>query len=365
MTDRIQRTGDPAAHGDARHSVVQGPFVRARALSGIEEVAAANGGNARELLAAHGIDLDQLRDPDLPVPGNSVARMFDHAARTLGAPDFGLQLSQYHDISVLGNVALVVLNADDLRGALEAMGRNIRFHNPSARVSVSVDETGDLARYDHDPGIDPGCPRQQSLEMIMGIAYRFLRALTGSDGRGWRVQFRHARGMAASRYRRYFSCPIEFGCPHDRIVFPAPLLDLRIERTNPRLRALAERYLHQLQRHHPVDLRAQVLDLIRSQLPNDGGRIERIATILGLHPKTLQRRLKREGVTFQALADAVRRSLAAEYLVFTFLPLAEVASLVGYSGQTPFIVACRRWFGVTPAAYRAEFLRHGSRWRGP
>ena len=51
--------------------------------------------------------------------------------------------------------------------------------------------------------------------------------------------------------------------------------------------------------------------------------------------------------------------------MFIFLPLAEVASLVGYSSQTPFIVACRRWFGVTPAAYRAEFLRHGSRWRGP
>ena len=364
MAGRTQRHSDPTRQDDARPAAVQGPFVRARALSGIEEVAAANGGSALELLAAQGIDLDQLRDPDLPVPGNSVARMFDHAARTLGAPDFGLQLSAYHDVSILGNVALVVLNADDVHGALAALARYIHFHNPSARVSVSVDETGELARYDHDPGIDPDCPRRQALEMIMGIACRFLRAVTGSDGRDWRVQFRHARGMSATRYRRYFPCPIEFGCRYDRVVFPAPLLELPIERTNPRLRGLAERYLHQLQRHHPVDLRAQVLDLIRSQLPNDGGRIERVAAILGLHPKTLQRRLRQEGVTFQSLADSVRRALAAEYLVFAFLPLAEVASLVGYSSQTPFIVACRRWFGVTPAAYRAEFLRRASRPRG-
>ena len=336
------------------------PSVRARALYGFHEVAARNGGDASSLLAACGIEPSRLDNPDHPVPGNAVAQLFDHAARTLDAPDFGLQLSEYHDASILGTVALLVLNSDTVGAALDAIASNIRFHNPGAKVQVISDADDGLARYDHDPGMAEGLPRRQTIELIYAIVFRFLRTLTGSDGTGWRVQFRHARGMRLQRYRRYFSCPLEFGCARDGILFPSSLLALKIDRADPALRTLAAKYLAQLERRYPSNLEYQVRELIRRQLPNGGGHVARISAILGLHPKTLQRRLRQEHTTFQRIADDVRRSLAAEYLVFSFLPLSEVAALAGYSGQTAFIVSCRRWFGVTPKRYRADFLRRAA-----
>ena len=211
-----------------------------------------------------------------------------------------------------------------------------------------------------------GCStRRQAVELINAIAFKLLRTLTGSDGTGWRVQFRHSRGMRLHRYRRYFPCPIEFGCARDCILFPASLLALKIDRADPTLRAPAAKYLAQLERRYPSNLKYQVRELVRRQLPNGGGHVARISAILGLHPKTLQRRLRHENTTFQRIADEVRRSLAAEYLVFSVLPLSEVAALVGYSGQTAFTVSCRRWFGVTPKRYRAEFLRRAGRRNQP
>jgi AraC-like DNA-binding protein len=336
------------------------PSVRARALYGFHEVATRNGGDATRLLADSGIDPSRLTDPDFPVPGLAVAQLFENAARTLDAPDFGLQLSEFHDASILGTVALVVLNSDTVGAALDAIASNIQFHNPSARVRVTTDATRGIARYEHDPGLGEGAPRRQAIEMIYAIAFRLLCTLTGNDGSDWRVRFRHGRGATLRQYRRHFSCSIEFGRDRDCIEFPSRLLRVDIDRADPNLRALATRYLAQLKRRYPSDLRRQVAELVRRQLPNGGGHVARISAILGLHPKTLQRRLREENTTFERIADEVRRALAEEYLVFSVLPLPEVAALVGYSGQTAFIVACRRWFGVTPKRYRSGFMRRAA-----
>lgn len=333
------------------------PSVRARALYGFHEVATRNGGDPTQLLTDCGIEPSRLTDPDYPVPGLAVARLLETAARTLRAPDFGLQLSEFHDASILGTVALVVINSDTVGAALDAIANNIQFHNPSARVRVTTDPASGFARYEHEPGLGDGMPRQQPIEMIYAIVFRLLCTLTGSDGPDWRVWFRHGRGATLRQYRRFFPCTIEFGRDRDCIEFPSRLLQVEIDRADPSLRALATRYLAQLQRRYPSDLRRQVAELVRRQLPNGGGQVARISTILGLHPKTLQRRLSEENTTFQRIADEVRRALAQEYLVFSILPLPEVAALLGYSGQTAFIVACRRWFGVTPKRYRAGFMR--------
>lgn len=332
------------------------PSVRARALYGFHAVVERNGGDAAKLLLDSGIDPARLRDPDNPVPGVAVARLFETAARVLDVPDFGLQMAEYHDASILGTVAMVVLNSPTLGSALAEIASNIQFHNPSARVRVVTDRQRGIARYEHDPGVADDVPRRQAIEMIYAIVFGMLRTLTGSSGADWRVRFRHRRGATLGKYRRHFSCPIEFGRERDCIEFPSRLLEHAIDHADPNLRALSTRYLAQLQRRYPSDLRGQVAELVRRQLPNGGGHIARIGETLGLHPKTLQRRLKAEGTTFERITDEVRRALAQEYLVFSFLPLSEVAALVGYSGQTAFIVACRRWFGTTPKQYRAQFL---------
>ncbi|MFO1394116.1 MAG: AraC family transcriptional regulator [Steroidobacteraceae bacterium] len=333
------------------------PSVRARALYGFHEVATRNGGDPEQMLNDCGIDPSRLADPDYPVPGLAVARLLEHAAKTLQTPDFGLQLSEFHDASILGTVAMVVLNSDTVGTALDAVASNIQFHNPGARVRVTAYPASGDALYEHEPGLDADGPRRQPIEMIYAIVFRLLCTLTGESGSDWRVRFRHRRGAAPSRYRRYFPCAIEFGHDRDCIEFPARLLRVRIDRADPALRALATRYLAQLQRKYPSDLRRQVAELIRRQLPNGGGKIALISAILGLHPKTLQRRLRDENTSFHRIADDVRRALAQEYLVFSVLPLPEVAALLGYSGQTAFIVACRRWFGATPKRFRSEFIR--------
>ena len=78
-----------------------------------------------------------------------------------------------------------------------------------------------------------------------------------------------------------------------------------------------------------------------------------IAKMLAMHPRTLQRRLEREGTSFTAIRDEVRSQWALRYLRSRPLPTSQVAGLLGFSEQSTFTPFCRRRLGSTPSAILA------------
>ena len=81
--------------------------------------------------------------------------------------------------------------------------------------------------------------------------------------------------------------------------------------------------------------------------------------------RTLQRRLKDEGVTFAALVDEVRPDLARMYLADPKLAIFEVAFLLGYSEPSAFNRAFRRWTGTSPSDFRSKPANGRGRRRRP
>jgi AraC-like DNA-binding protein len=77
-----------------------------------------------------------------------------------------------------------------------------------------------------------------------------------------------------------------------------------------------------------------------------------VADAFSMHERTLQRRLKAEGTSFEAIRDDVRRDLAHGYLAQRNIPLAHVAELLGYAEASAFTRACQRWFGQAPREVR-------------
>ena len=71
-----------------------------------------------------------------------------------------------------------------------------------------------------------------------------------------------------------------------------------------------------------------------------------------LSGRTLQRRLSDRGYSFQTLVDDSRRELAKRLLKETDYPLAEIAFLTGFSEQSAFTRAFKRWAGQTPRSFR-------------
>ena len=106
-----------------------------------------------------------------------------------------------------------------------------------------------------------------------------------------------------------------------------------------------------------TSLPAQVRTLIERLLGTGACGYAEVADALSMHPRTLQRRLREKGTTFEDLKDEARRDLAQRYLSSPDVPLTQVTALLDYGEQSALTRSCQRWFQMTPRALRAPASR--------
>jgi AraC-like DNA-binding protein len=82
--------------------------------------------------------------------------------------------------------------------------------------------------------------------------------------------------------------------------------------------------------------------------------LEEIAANFATSPRSLQRKLQEEGVTYQELADGIRKTLALHYLQTGNYPVKEISYMLGYNEASAFTRAFKRWTGKSPAQYQPD-----------
>ncbi|WP_371747430.1 AraC family transcriptional regulator [Caballeronia sp. Sq4a] len=103
---------------------------------------------------------------------------------------------------------------------------------------------------------------------------------------------------------------------------------------------------------NPESLAARIRKRLRETAPADWPDADCMALSLNMAEATLRRRLKQEGLTLQAIKDALRRDLAISRLADTNETIPEIAAALGFSEPSAFRRAFRKWTGVRPADYR-------------
>ena len=101
-------------------------------------------------------------------------------------------------------------------------------------------------------------------------------------------------------------------------------------------------------------MHAQVRALIVRLIETVDCSNERVCEELGLHPRTLHRRLQAEGTSFEGIKDDVRRDVALRYLQETDHSLTFIAEKLGYAEQSVLTRSCIRWFSAAPSQLRSR-----------
>jgi AraC-like DNA-binding protein len=305
-------------------------LIRARSMTGFVPLVAALGAPLAPRLAREGLAADALDCLEKTVPLAKMVRLIADAAVELDAPDFGLRMSQYQDIGVLGPVELVAMHSATAGEAIEAISANMHYHSPGLHVSLEPDpERPGYSQVQIRVADDGSRPMGQVVELCFGVAQQFLRSVTQDAGADWLVRFRHRAVLTAAQYAAYFPCPVLNGQTADTLSLPTRLLEVPISPSDSAMQVAAQRYVNNLVRRFPLDITHQVEALVERQLAAGGGNLVRISHQLGLHERTLQRRLKEQGSYFEDIVDRVRRRRAEEYLPHAVIPLAQVAALLG------------------------------------
>ncbi len=97
-----------------------------------------------------------------------------------------------------------------------------------------------------------------------------------------------------------------------------------------------------------------VRTVIADLFPSGHPTLENVASALDVSPRTLQRRLADNGLTFTQVIDEVR-FVSARQLITKHHKLADVATQLGYADAGSFTRAFERWTGMSPQKYRNQF----------
>jgi AraC-like DNA-binding protein len=296
--------------------------IRASSLNGYRELVCDLGGDPLAYLRQLNISPTLLEEEFEAFPLLSFVRLLELTAKNLHCPEFGLRLAEAHGDRHLGPLGIVGANSSTVGSAMSEILRNLDFHCPALVVRM-------------DRRI---CPGKCTFTWDFSLPGKFERTQIDES--------------AIVGYRKYFHSPVFFDQEMNGIVIKLELLDMKLTRTNRQLQKLALDYIRKALVTERPEVCAQVRHLIVQSLPTNACGIEHVACRLGIHQRTLQRRLRQKGLTFEAIVDSVREARASELLRQSTLSMARIAAQLGYTEQASLNRACLRWFGCPPSDVR-------------
>ena len=96
-------------------------------------------------------------EEDAFVPFDAFVALLEASADELNCPDFGLRLSRWQGLDILGPIAVIARNAQTLLGGLEAIARYLYVHSPRVEAD-SRPRTADAdVRFTYEV-TEPGLP---------------------------------------------------------------------------------------------------------------------------------------------------------------------------------------------------------------
>jgi AraC-like DNA-binding protein len=304
-----------------------------------------------DALAGSGLTWRQLLNERRLVPFESMRSLVLAAKRLTGRPSLGLEWGVSVEAAAHGLTGTAISASRDLSEALQSVAR----YRPLRGRALEFDlvRRGEGATLIMREPFDFGDIRSFVLEAHAGIVARSVATVAGLLPVGIEYRFPYPPPAWAPEYARWLRGAIRFrakrmelSVPNSVLRLPGMLVDARTEAAIviPAERELA---LQQSGREWIGRIRQRLLEQ-QGTYPG----VNAMARKLNISPRTLLRKLRQEGATYQVLLDDARKEVAEWYLVRTREPIEAIAERLGYADPSNFSRSFRRWFGTPPTKFR-------------
>lgn len=294
-----------------------------------------------------------LPDP-LParLPLDDWRRALAKGARTLRDPLLGLTIGQRIEPRHFGVVGYVTQQCPTLLEAVRQVHRFLPLINDASPMELQVDDRELVLRW-------PDCSRHYDRlieQLSITVAVSYVRRIATRPVRPVTVHLTQDAQGQVRGYEKALGCPVVFGCTDAKIVYARPSMAVSVRQPDASLLAVlqqhAEKMLAELPRRDDFldELQVALVALVRERHPT----VAMAGRQLGISGRSLQRRLEQRGLHFQMVLDETRVMLAKNHLRDRALRITDVAMLLGYSEQSAFDRAFRRWTGLSPGTFRRD-----------
>lgn len=306
------------------------------------------------VFAAAGIDYGRGYEPGGRIAYSRVRKIWDGAIDASGDPSIGLKAGQHatpSDFYAFGHSWLASSTLVD------ALHRVRRYDKLICTSVVDLDLRREGGRYVITESYpDPArAPFREQIDAGLTAFLKLGRIVAKREVVPLRVAVTTPADAYPDAYRAALQSPVSFDSETTVVVLEADILEAPLAGAIPEVAKatdrISERYIEALD---GSKVATEVRRLLVGLLPSGEADQDRIASRLNRSASTLQRQLQAEGVSYRALLDDTRRSLAEEYLRDGKHSHAQIAYLVGFSDQSNFSRAFKRWTGKSPRQFQHD-----------
>lgn len=324
------------------------------------EFGESKGVSSAQLLKRTGLARQQLDDPKVELEASQELLVIANLMRALKyPPQLGWEVGLRYGFTTYGIWGYGLISSATVGEALRLALRFLPLTYAFTLISAGEADGQVILKFG-EPDVDEDV-RRFLTQRDMAAAARLISELVGNGFKLNRIMLSEAASDRKKESPRgkdseMWGAVIEFGCHMNALVFDAAVLQVKLPNANPLTASMCQQLCMSLVEGRRA--RQGSATLVRSYLHVSCGNsfpdLPTMARHLYLSERTLKRRLQAEGTSFRQLQTEVRSQLAQDLLADGALSISEIATRLGFSDQSSFSQAYKRWHGVAPSVGRAK-----------
>ena len=314
--------------------------------------------DVQSMLDAAGVVRAVIDDPDGRIEIGQARALWARAYELSGDPDLALHAAEALPFGAYKVIDFLASSAPTIGESLLSTSKYFPLINTA--VELPVDIGTELVHVGARASIHPEALTRQYAEYVFAAVFLRTRLAGGVAFPLRAVEFTHPAPPSSVEHERVFGCPVRFSAEACRMIIARDVWEMALPRADHGLFDLLNQHARLLIERLPAEagLTTDVRTAIAKELRGGDTSLDHVAKKLCMSGRTLQRRLEALGVAYSELVDEMRREVSTSYLADREIALCEVAYLLGFSEQSSFTRAFKRWTGQTPSEYRVGSARN-------
>ncbi len=345
MTNRYNTKSEvfPAALTDV--------VVPSQILALLVDVAAEKGILEHQLLAGTGLRSGDLLQQNTFVNFDQSTAIWKNALQAYPDPGLGLTVGSRETLACWGLLGFAMMSRYDLVSALRMAAKYYQTGTGFLDLDfIFADNHCEIIGFAPKP---VGALLPTLVEELFSCVLAVFPTLTGVPLRPLKIEFSYFKPRYSHLYDKIFKCPLKFGGERNAMLLDNSYINLPLVTASAATANLAEHLCRESLMKQSQD--RGTASIVRRMLLRSPGRypnMEMVAETIGISVRSLRRRLGDEGESFQSVFDDVRKQLSIAYLSESNMPCEEIAALVGFTENSNFRRAFKRWTNLSPTDYR-------------
>ena len=306
------------------------------------------------VFAQAGIPLGPPDSPQRRYPLSKIRQLWELGVAASGDDAIGLKTGKYAKPAQFYAFGYSWMASSTLHGALL---RLVRYYKLLSTASVHVDlkELEDSYALSAIFPEESKCPPKEGIDCGMTALLALCDIVAEKEIRPLRVELTCPATVHPEAYREALRAPIKFNAEVGTFYFDKETLREPLQHGAPDIAKVTDRIADQyIETLDPHKVASQVRRLLVALLPSGKTDQELVSKRLNRSASTLQRQLQAEGLSYRDVLESTRRSLAEEYLRDQKHSQAQIAYLLGFSDQSNFSRAFKRWTSMSPKQFQEQ-----------